>query len=247
MPIDDDHKLVNRGSNSITAATAMDDLTPPQYGEHMFDQLYSDIDPSGYMTPAGGPSGLNTPSHPRSRSASSDNLASLDDVASDDLAANILQSRLSNLDVAGSNQIARDRGSDRSQLSTSADVQGDNSADDSGLSRSNSPPRSDCRGSPRVYSAVHSPNNNDSNPLSRRGSEEDDLASGPAIPRHIEYSAESLAKVPSYRTALQTPTRTPVNDGLPTYQSVTTPRTIRHTHRVQRPADNHRDMLRSCS
>jgi len=224
MPIDDNNCLVNRGRHSVTAATAMGELTPPQYGEHQFDQLYSDIDPTGYMTPVGGPSGMSTPFQSRSRSVSTENLASLNGVASGDFAANLLQSRLSSLDVTSSNQITRNRRFDRSQLSSSGDGQRENGLDDSGTSLPEPLPRSGYFGHPGSDGNQQSPNNHNdgSNPVSRRVSEEDDVASDPVTPQHIEYSAESLAKVPSYTTALQTQTRTPVNDGLPTYRSVTT-------------------------
>ena len=218
MPIDDENNMVNRGSHSIDAAAAIDDLTPPQYGEHQFDRLYSDIDPSGYITPAGGASGVGTPFQSRSRSVSTENLVSLDGVASSDFAANVLQTRLSNLDVAGSNRLVRDRQLERSQLSSSGDGVNDNSSiegtrlDDNG-SRQNSLPNGS------YFGQQHSPSNSD--PASRRVSEEDGITSGPVTPQHIEYSAESLAKVPSYTAALQSQTRTPINDGLPTYQTAT--------------------------
>lgn len=201
----------------MSASAALDDLTPPQYGEHQFDQLYSDIDPSGYMTPAGAASGRATPFQSRSRSVSTENLASMDGVASSDFGASVLQSRLSNLDVAGSNRGARDR----SQLSTSGDGTEPGSfetarTDDAGTLQSSLP-----RGG--YFLGGHSPST--SAPVSRRVSEEDEVTSGPVTPQHIEYSAESLAKVPSYTTALQSNPRTLVNDGLPTYQSaICTPR-----------------------
>ena len=53
-----------------------------------------DIDPSGYMTPAGCASGKDTPFQWRSRSVSAENLASMDGVASSDFGASVLQSRL---------------------------------------------------------------------------------------------------------------------------------------------------------
>lgn len=219
MPIDDNNDLVNQGPQSFNAAIAMDQLTPPQYGEHQFDQLYSDIDPSGYMTPAGGPSGMNTPFQSRSRSVSTDNLVSMDGVASNDFAASVLQTRLTNLDVAGTSGIARERNSHRPQLSSSCDG-GDGPLEMLRFNDSSTPQNS----LPRT-GFLQQPENGtspgDSNPLSRRVSEEDEVASGPGTPQHIEYSAESLAKVPSYTTALQSQTRTPVNNGLPTYQSAT--------------------------
>ena len=203
----------------MSASAALDDLTPPQYGDHQFDQLYSDIDPSGYMTPAGGASGRGTPFQSRSRSVSTENLASMDGVASSDFSASVLQSRLNNLDVAGSNRVARDR----SHLSTSGDGTGAGSfevarADDAGTPP-NPPPCTGSSAPPGSNVGVNGPST--SAPVSRRVSEEDEVTSGAVTPQHIEYSAETLAKVPSYTTALQSNARTLVNDGLPTYQSAT--------------------------
>ena len=231
----------------MDAAAALDELTPPQYGEHQFDQLYSEIDLTGYMTPAGGPSGMSTPFQSRSRSVSSENLTSLTGVATSDLAANVLQSRLSNLDVAGSNRLLRDRVVDRSHLSSSGDSQGDQ-GNESGTTLSNPLNLGSSDGTQQ--SSLNG------NAISRQVSEEDENISTPVTPQHIEYSAESLAKVPSYTTALKSPTRTPVNDGLPTYQTAirasrqtptpSMPRMPSQAH-VHIPMDNHRDMLRRCS
>ena len=204
----------------MSTSAALDDLTPPQYGEHQFDQLYSDIDPSGYMTPAGGVSGRGTPFQSRSRSVSTENLASMDGVASSDFGVSVLQSRLSNLDVAGSNRVARDR----SQLSTSGDGTEPGSFETAMMDDSNTPQNSltPCR---QTVGNMGGQSPGTSVLVSRRVSEEDEVTSGPVTSQHIEYSAESLAKVPSYATALQSNPRALVNDGLPTYQSATrTPR-----------------------
>ena len=67
--------------------------------EHLLDQLYNDIDPSGYATP-GGPRGISTPLTPRSRSVSVDNFGPLN-MASTDTTANALQARLSSIDMLG--------------------------------------------------------------------------------------------------------------------------------------------------
>lgn len=244
MPINDNNDLVNQGSESINTATAMDELTPPQYGEHQFDRLYSDIDLNGYITPIGGPSGMSTPFTSRSRSVSSENLASLDGVASSDFAASVLQNRLSNLDVAGSSRVARDRNLDRSQLSTSGDGTEENGTDDSGASLTMSFPRTGSFANPG------GDRSRQGSIVSRQVSEEDEVTSGPVTPQHIEYSAESLAKVPSYTTALRSPRR-PINDGLPTYQSATQAPlqslTIPQQAYAHRPMENYRDMLRRCS
>lgn len=217
MPIDENNNLVHQGLQSNNASSALDDLTPPQYGEHQFDQLYSEIDPSGYMTPAGGVSGRGTPLQSRSRSVSTDNLTSMDGIAASDFGANVLQSRLNTLDVAGSNRVIRDR----SQLSTSGDgtepaSSGTAMTDDS-VTPQNSVPPGGYSGQPA--SNMSGPST--SAPVSRRVSEEDEVISGPVTPLHIEYSAESLAKVPSYSTALQSNPTSLINDGLPTYQNAT--------------------------
>ncbi len=224
MPIDDNNNMINQGLRSANSAAALDDLIPPQYGEHQFDQLYSDIDPNGYATPAGG---VGTPFQSRSRSVSVENLTSLDGVASSDSAANVLQHRLSNLDMAGSNRVVRDRQLERSHLSTSGDgtIENDSSEiarlNDSSV-RQNSLPTGSYFEHPGGNANQQSPQSADnSNPVSRRASEEEGMLSGPVTPQHIEYSAESLSKVPSYTTALQSQARTPVNDGLPTYHTAT--------------------------
>ncbi|KAF2680791.1 carbon catabolite repression protein-like protein cred [Lentithecium fluviatile CBS 122367] len=75
---------------------------PPTYGLHQLDELYNDIDPSGFMTPGGhasmANSGTNTPFYSHSRSGSEENLPSLDAVAGG-ASATALQHRLQNLDL----------------------------------------------------------------------------------------------------------------------------------------------------
>ena len=215
MPIDENNNLVHQGRQTISTSSVIDDLTPPQYGEHQFDQLYSEIDPSGYMTPGGGASGRGTPFQSRSRSVSTDNLASMDGIASSNFSASVLQSRLNTLDVAGSNRVVRDR----SQLSTSGDgtepaLFEHARADDAGTPQNPLPP-----GGYFGQPGSNTGGSSTSAPVSRRVSEEDEVTSGPVTPQHIEYSAENLAKVPSYSTAIHSNPTTLVNDGLPTYQN----------------------------
>ena len=224
MPIDDNNNVVHQGLQSTNASATLDDLIPPQYGEHQFDQLYSDIDPSGYMTPSGSVSGISTPCQSRSRSVSAENLASLDGVAANDLATNVLQTRLSNLNLAGSNRNVRDRAQlQSSQLSASWDTAAGQTSP--GNQRSDDPagmpPISSSHAGYFDHHASSVSQQDETGAVSRRGSEEDEAPRDPGTPQHIEYSAKSLAKVPSYTTALQSQPRPPVNDGLPTYQNAT--------------------------
>ena len=174
------------------------------------------------MTPFGAATGGNTPINPRSRSVSTENLASTNAMASGSIAANLLQNRLSNLDIAGGRSPPVDR--DRSQLSTWGDSIGvhdtlnaQNLGQDR-LQQSSPPSQNEGYFAQREgSSAGHTPNDR----LSRRVSEEDDAPCGLQLLEHVEYSAENLAKVPSYSTALRSNPRTPINAGLPSYQTAT--------------------------
>lgn len=215
MPIDDNNNLVNQGHRDSIAYSGLSDLTPPQYGEHQFDQLYSDIDLSGYLTPAGAASGMNTPPQSRSRSVSTDNLASMNAMASNGFAANILQNRLNNLDAAGNNRTARDRSQLPAPGNGAVDISSREVYNGHSSPRHGSTPNSDCLPAGRSIYPQCGPDQE----LSGREPEEDGLASGAATPQHLEYSAEVLSKVPSYTTALQTNPRAPLNEGLPSYQT----------------------------
>lgn len=87
---------------------------PPTYGLHQLDELYNDIDPSGFMTPGGFHSvmnsGANTPFYAQSRSGSAEDLASLDAVAHQrggGASAIALQHRLQNLDMSHAEHTSR--------------------------------------------------------------------------------------------------------------------------------------------
>jgi arrestin-related trafficking adapter 4/5/7 len=75
---------------------------PPTYGLHQLDEIYHGIDQSGFMTPGGlgsmVNSGANTPFYGHSRSGSVENLGSLDAVA-DSASAAALHNRLHNLSM----------------------------------------------------------------------------------------------------------------------------------------------------
>ena len=213
MPIDENNNLINQGSQTVTTESFAG--APPMYGEHQFDQLYSEVDPSGYMTPAGGVSGIATPFYSQSTSASSENLTSMDRVAAGNFAPNVLQHRLNNLEIAEASRFTRDR----SHALASGDITPESGPQEPG--RGEDVPQSQFSG--RSY--FDDPTNgtsrrSHSTPISRRVSEEDPWAT---IPQHIEFSAAEMSKVPSYSTALQS-RATPINANLPNYQvAITTP------------------------
>lgn len=60
LTIDEDNNLTTQNPRAMDAG-ALNAMAPPGYGEHQFDQLYSDVDPSGFQTPAGMMSGAATP------------------------------------------------------------------------------------------------------------------------------------------------------------------------------------------
>ena len=87
---------------------------PPTYGLHQLDELYNDIDPSGFMTPGGYHSmvgsGANTPFYAQSRSGSAEDLTSLNAVAHQPgggASAIALQQRLQNLDMSHTDRASR--------------------------------------------------------------------------------------------------------------------------------------------
>jgi hypothetical protein len=107
LPPNEDQSVVV-DQDVITQQAMQDEANqnaPPTYGLHQLDSLYNDIDPSGYMTPGGYlsmmNSGANTPFFAQSRRGSVEDLASMDAVAHQTSAA-ALQHRLQNLDMSRS-------------------------------------------------------------------------------------------------------------------------------------------------
>jgi hypothetical protein len=107
LPPNEDQTVVV--DNAIISQQAFQDEVnqnaPPTYGLHQLDELYNDIDPSGFMTPGGYhsmmSSGANTPFYAHSRTGSAEDLASLNAVANGGGAsAAALQHRLQNLDIS---------------------------------------------------------------------------------------------------------------------------------------------------
>ncbi|KAL2789093.1 hypothetical protein BJX66DRAFT_239754 [Aspergillus keveii] len=203
LAIDDNNTLVDVTPQATQAA--INDIAqqaPPLYGEHQFDQLYSELDPSGYRTPGPG-SGPGTPFGTLSRNLSAENLASMNAITSTDISASALRHRLQNLDLHG-----------HSRLSPSEN-------DHLGVPSDHGPASgSNTHGSNTHGSNTHTPGSPE---LSRRTSDEvdhDHLPSGMATPFH-PHSAEleTLSRVPSYSTAVRSSVR-PHDNQLPDYQDV---------------------------
>lgn len=208
LPIDDENNLVDQTPHS--ARRAVDDLAqqaPPLYGEHQFDQLYGDVDPSGYRTP-GLTSGPTTPFGTLSRNLSAENLASMNAVTTTDISASALHSRLSSL---RNNRMSYNSPMDHEnhpeiRLGVPTDYFG-----------------------PSSGSTSHTPA---SPVLSRRPSDEGEhehdrehehVPSGMATPfQPHSAELELLSRVPSYDTAMRSNTRSNVrvgDAGLPDYIS----------------------------
>jgi hypothetical protein len=209
IAIDENNNL--REQTQQSTRQAADDFAaqqaPPLYGEHTFDQLYSEVDPNGYRTPGPGSGGPGTPFGALSRNISSENLPSMAAVSNTDISASALHSRLSSLST---NRIF--------QTSTPNEAP-------------NSPPENhaNSRGlnvhfgdyfGPPSGSNSHSPGSPE---LSRRPSDDgghSPIPSGMATPFHPQYAeVETLSRVPSYSTAVRAAVG-PCDSGLPDYNAV---------------------------
>jgi arrestin-related trafficking adapter 4/5/7 len=208
MPIDESGNLLDQTPNG-SFSVDVDAHAPPLYGEHILDQLYADIDPSGFRTPAP-QSGMSTPygNQSRSRSGSNENMPSMDGIAGTEVRPDALSSRLQNLDVGLSSS---------SRNSSSLFRRGNASG-----SGGNTPLRHGYGSTGSMQNSVprsfdHFPDESSlprSNPLSRRTSEDENIdgqgsgrTTGRHTPEHIDYSEIDLSKVPSYTTAIRAPAR----------------------------------------
>lgn len=214
LAIDDNNNLTGQTpQNTRIAVDEFAHQAPPLYGEHTFDQLYSELDPSGYRTPGPG-SGPGTPFTPLSRNISSENLASMNALTNTDISASALHHRLINLNASplhhpvNTGTSAPSEGLHGSQSPT----EGHNIHRQLGVSND-------------YFGAVSGSNTHShgSPELSRRPSDEVEpevLPSGMATPFHPQYDeVETLSRVPSYSTAVRCAVR-PRDSGLPDYNAV---------------------------
>ncbi|KAJ5081647.1 hypothetical protein NUU61_009911 [Penicillium alfredii] len=209
IAIDENNNLTGQMPESTQrAADELAQQAPPLYGEHQFDQLYSELDPNGYRTPGPG-SGPGTPFGTLSRNLSSENLASMNALTNTDISASVLHSRLTNLSATPMTPIGHPSPNEPAH---------------------ESPPEGQTNnrqlGVPDYFGPTSGSNSHShgSPELSRRASDEvehDVISSGMATPFHPQYAeVETLSRVPSYSTAVRTTVRPYHDAGLPDYNAV---------------------------
>ncbi|OOQ84251.1 putative HECT-type ubiquitin ligase-interacting protein creD [Penicillium brasilianum] len=208
MPIDENNNL--RDQTPVAARRTVDEFAnqaPPLYGEHQFDQLYSELDPSGYRTPGPGSGGPGTPFGPLSRNISAENLASMNALTNTDISASALHSRLTTLNAS------------RFGHQSPSEPSHDSPTESHPNSRQLNVHFGDYFG-PSSGSNSHSPGSPE---MSRRASDEVDherIPSGMATPFHPQYAeVETLSRVPSYSTAVRAAVG-PCDSNLPDYNAV---------------------------
>ncbi|KAI9826544.1 MAG: hypothetical protein M1832_006140 [Thelocarpon impressellum] len=201
--LDERNQISSPVGQAVQAHSALDPSSaPPLYGEHTFDQLWSDIDPSGYTTPVEGSSPVNSPGA-RSRNASYESLAALGAPALHDhgvMAAQALRQRLTDLHDPNATRQPR-------SLQEASQVIGNMSM--TPISRT---PDQDSR-------SRASPTGHGQGAPTRAGLTPPRLGSGERSPTAPapDYDPATLSKVPSYQTAVRTPAGTPVRHDLPDY------------------------------
>ena len=213
------HEQLNSSETTMTA--------PPEYGRHQLDQIFSDIDPAGYMSRAGSAPGTPMGLSAQSRRGSHDNLASLNGLSMGDesmspehhgrAAPSALALRLADLQERGPTQRSGVRFAHSPSGGTSP---APGAIDDMSPEHSyrSAPGRARSGTSPYFNSTSHSPYG--SAPLSGRTSDEHDTNNDDT--QHPDYDLNTLSRVPSYGAALRTPGAiTPFSDGPPSYVDAT--------------------------
>ncbi|KAG6035503.1 hypothetical protein E4U41_006057 [Claviceps citrina] len=184
IPFDEQGNLVNQANQSQSGAgpttTGNAAIAPPGYGEHVLDQLYEDVDVSGFQSPTM-QSGVSSPFYAQSRSGSTENLASFGHAAPIPPAA--LSSRLADVSLDASRR-------NRSFTSMASLSPSGRTSPSSGPGPYGSVSRSE----PPSTSLTRS---NSVDDCSRRNSVD-----------HVDVDAAEFAelnRVPSYATAVRTP------------------------------------------
>ncbi|KAF2157361.1 hypothetical protein K461DRAFT_15701 [Myriangium duriaei CBS 260.36] len=212
LPIDDENQV-----QSGTTEQAEDQLNnqestvtaPPVYGQHQLDEIYSDIQPSGFHTTA--PSGIATPNI-LSRRGSNENLATTNtpDSQRGQINSALLRSRLASLQEDAIPGLQHPSSSHSSSYHSSGNIS----------------PRPAYGRMPsyshRTASNTTTPHSN-SGQHSRRGSSDSPPPPDDDHPvLQGAYDMDDLTRIPSYGTALRTPNATtPFSEGPPSYMEAT--------------------------
>ncbi|OAR02837.1 hypothetical protein LLEC1_06195 [Akanthomyces lecanii] len=211
MPFDDQGNMVSQALTEGGLSQQAAGAAPPGYGAHILDQLYEDMDTSGFQTP-GIQSGVSSPFYAQSRSGSAENLHGMSHMSP--IAPAALSSRLADVSLDPSQRST----SYYSLNSLSGHVSPNHGAGTGTGSASRSEPPSDS--------------------LTRSNSEEE--GSERASTEHVHLDPEEFAelnRVPSYATAVRTPARSRVQTpggSLPDYQTaLSAPRTPPATENAQ--------------
>lgn len=247
LPVDEANQVcpaTNGISDAELNSTETTVTAPPEYGRHQLDQMYRDIDPSGFMSRAG--SGPGTPAglYAQSRRGSHENIMSLNGLADGDMSSahhhgsampSLLHSRLANLQESDSSdgfqRMANTRHHSPSGGNSPAPGSVDNNSGfhspERGFLQRSTPP---VRNESGYFSTIsHAPI---SAPLSRRTSDDDSV-------HQQDYDMDGLARVPSYGAALRTPGAvTPFTEGPPSYLDATS-RPPSPVNSIQRPGQAH--------
>lgn len=241
-------------------------VAPPEYGRHMLDQIYSDIDPTGYMSRTGSVPGTPGGLYAQSRRTSHENLASLNSVANGHPSSSssssfppsnhgsatpsVLHSRLADLQERehGSSALSFSNLTSREHSVSGPSSSGirfasanTNITTISNHSGTPSPAPGLIGGSPdqsRENSLPSSSPYFPSSSSSRRASDDDNDNddAAPAV-----YDMSTLTRVPSYGAALRTPTGsvTPYTAGPPSYVEATSRPPSPPEMALQRPSRAH--------
>ncbi|KAL9110456.1 MAG: hypothetical protein Q9227_005000 [Pyrenula ochraceoflavens] len=199
IAINENNDLVDQApvAGRVAAEDQLNAAAPPLYGEHHFDQLYSDVDHSGYWTPGAALSSPGTPLGAHSRDVSSENLVSLAAVGNgSNVSAAALQHRLNNLRFTSPRQSPNEMDQEYFQNSTDTDA-----------------------------ASSHNGSESTSGDMSRRTSADANMYSGQqtglSTPLPYSNEFEDISKIPSYSTAVKSPLRHPQSTGLPSYDDAT--------------------------
>lgn len=214
LPVDEQNEVrpsLHGVSDAQLNSTETTVTAPPVYGRHRLDQIYSDIDPTVYMSRAGSAPGTPGGLFAQSRRGSQDHSTSLNGIAVSDhgdpslhahgsASPSVLHSRLTDLQLRDPTLAAQTSGANLSGSPSGGTSPAPGLADSPYFASASA-----------AVSAAQSPHIT-SNPAT----------SHPNTLPTQDYNLSDLSRVPSYNAALRTSgSVTPFIDGPPTYVQAT--------------------------